>query len=276
MMIYQIIKIMGNNGHKFLLAFFIMFFSISFEIAQAIVAAPNLKDSGVVDRDLNGSIDPSVDYERFSGRVSDRSDKTRIFKIKVENNNVKFFRAGDLVLFKVNEHNETPYCKAYVRSVENFYFTIYVDQLKTCYPQEKYFRRGTVLQFYAKVLAVRVFEASKYREQLIERKKSFLQQLSGINHFIWSFDQERVKVAIEYDKEISRIQKQKQKALKDLVAKKHEKLILQQELKKQLYQLDDSLKFYRIERQEHLVDRWNNDHDQGLPFSQRPQIMRKP
>jgi len=36
-------------------------------------------------------IDPNVDYERFSGRVTDKDDDSRVMKIKVENNNTKFF-----------------------------------------------------------------------------------------------------------------------------------------------------------------------------------------
>lgn len=242
----------------------------------AVIIDPNLPNEGVLGRDNNNAIDPTVDYERFSGRVTDKDDSERIFKIKVENNNTKFFRAGDLALFKLNTKDKREYCKAFVRSVEDFHFTIYVESLAPCYSTSEYFRRGTTLQFYSKVLAYRVFEASKYREQLVLRKEDFLKQLNGINHYVWTFDQQKVKTAAEYDEEINKLQREKRRALDELITVKQEKLILQNELMKKLNELDESLTFYRVERQELMTDRWNLDHDAGLPFGQRPQEMKRP
>jgi hypothetical protein len=242
--------------------------------ALAVVIDPNFPDAGMVAPDNRGVIDPTVDYERFSGRVSDKDDTQRIFKIQVENNNTKFFRAGDLVLFKVNLQDNRDYCKAFVRSVEDFHFSVYVESLAPCYSNAEYFRRGTVLNFYSKVLAVRVFEASKYRDQLVVRKEDFLRQLNDINHFLWTFDQQKVKTAAQYDEEINRMQREKRKALDDLITLKQERLILQNELMRKLNELDDNLLFYRVERQELMTDRWNLDHDTGLPFGQRPQTLR--
>ena len=236
---------------------------------------PNLPEQGVLGPDNRGSIDPNVDYERFSGRVSDKDDSGRIFKVHVENNNTKFFRAGDLVQFKVNLKDNMEYCKAYVRNVEDFHFTIFVESLGPCYSTSEYFKRGTVLNFYSKQLALRVFEASKYREQLILRKEDFLKQLNDINHFIWTFDQQKVKVAADYDERINQLQREKRKALDDLITLKQERLVLQNELMGKLNELDESLLFYRVERQELMTDRWNSDHDQGLPFGQRPQELKK-
>ena len=243
--------------------------------AHAVTIVPNLPNEGVLDPDNRSAIDPNVDYEHFSGRVSDKDDSARIFKVNVENNNTKFFRAGDQVEFKVNLQANRDYCKAFVRNVEDFHFTIYVESLAPCYSSEEYFRRGTVLNFYSKQLALRVFEASKYREQLVVRKEDFLKQLNGINHFIWTFDQQKVKTAADYDQQINQLQREKRKALDDMITLKQERLVLQNELMKKLNELDESLLFYRVERQELMTDRWNLDHDSGLPFGQRPQDMKK-
>ena len=243
--------------------------------AHAVTIVPNLPNEGVLEPDNRSAIDPNVDYERFSGRVSDKDDSARIFKVNVENNNTKFFRAGDQVEFKVNLQANRDYCKAFVRNVEDFHFTIYVESLAPCYSNEEYFRRGTVLNFYSKQLALRVFEASKYREQLVVRKEDFLKQLNGINHFIWTFDQQKVKTATDYDQQINQLQREKRKALDDMITLKQERLVLQNELMKKLNELDESLLFYRVERQELMTDRWNLDHDSGLPFGQRPQDMKK-
>ncbi|MCM2348877.1 MAG: hypothetical protein NDI69_02580 [Bacteriovoracaceae bacterium] len=254
---------------------FCMLLFLTTTLAQAVVVVPNLPDDGVLDPPNRNSIDPNVDYERFSGRVSDKDDASRIFKIQVENNNTKFFRAGDQVLFKLNLKEKEEFCKGFVRSVEDFHFTIFVESLAPCYSSTEYFRRGTVLNFYSKTLALRVFEASKYREQLVLRKEDFLKQLNDINHFLWTFDQQKVKTAADYDEEINRLQREKRKALDDMITLKQERLVLQNELMKKLNELDESLLFYRVERQELMTDRWNSDHDLGLPVGQRPQQMKR-
>lgn len=242
---------------------------------HALVLVPNLPNAGVLEVDNRGTMNPETDYENFSGRVSDKDDSGRIFKVHVENNNSKFFRAGDEVLFKLNLKENRDFCKGFIRSVEDFHFTMYVENLAPCYSASEYFRRGTVLNFSSPILAQRIFEATKYREQLIVRKEDFLRQLNDINHFIWTFDQQKVKTAASYDEEINRLQREKRKALDDLVTLKHERLVLQNELMKKLNELDGSLQFYRVERQELLTDRWNSDHDVGLPFGQRPQEIKK-
>jgi hypothetical protein len=260
---------MRTFGHFCLVIFFFL------NAASAVVVVPNLPSAGLVGPQNNGGIDPNVDYERFSGRVSDKDDSSRIFKIQVENNNTKFFRAGDQVLFKVNLRENRNYCKASVRNVEDFHFTIYVESLAPCYSTEEYFKRGTILNFYSKTLALRVFEATKYRQQLIVRKDDFLKQLNDINHFLWTFDQQKVKTAADYDEQINKLQREKRKALDDMIELKQERLVLQNELMKKLNELDESLLFYRVERQELMTDRWNLDHDQGLPVGQRPQQIRQ-
>ena len=242
---------------------------------NAVILTPSYPKEGFLEADNRGQINPEIDYERFSGRVSDKDDSSRIFKIKVENNNAKFFRAGDLVLFKVNLQDRRDYCKAFVRNVEDFHFTVYVESLAPCYSSEKYFLRGTVLNFFSKALGIRVFEATKYREQLIVRKEDFLKQLNDINHFLWTFDQQKVKTAAHYDEEINRLVREKRKALDDMISLKQERLNLQNELMGKLSELDESLKFYRVERQELITDRWNSDHDAGLPFGQRPQAIKQ-
>lgn len=260
---------MRTFGHFSLLFFFAL------NAAFAVVAVPNLPSEGVASPDNRGVIDPNIDYERFSGRVSDKDESGNILKIKVENNNTKFFRAGDQVLFKVNLKNDKEYCKAFVKAVEDFHFTISVESLRPCYSSHEYFRRGTVLNFYSKALALRVFEASQFRDQLILKKEDFLKQLNDINHFLWTFDQEKVKTAAQYDERINELQREKRKALDDMISLKEERLTLQNELMKNLNELDESLNFYRVERQELMTDRWELDHDQGLPFGQRPQKIRQ-
>jgi hypothetical protein len=262
---------MSPFGH-FKLILFLLSFTLP---AWGIIVDPQLPMDGVVSPDVKGDMNPNLDYERFSGRVSDKDDSGKILKIQVENNNTKFFRSGDSVKFKVNTHADADYCQGYVRNVEDFHFTIFVETLDPCHKRGQYFPRGTVLNFNAKILAQRVYEAMKYRDQLVVRKEDFLKQLNDTNHFLWTFDQQKVQVAAKYDDEINRLQREKRKALDDMIALKQERLILQNELMTRLTDLDGSILFYRIERQDLMTDRWNSDHDAGLPFGQRPQPIKR-
>jgi hypothetical protein len=244
--------------------------------AWATLMVPNLPNKGVADPDNNNFIDPEVDYEIFTGRISDKDDSGTIFKVKVENNNTKFFRAGDKIKFTVAQHEADRECLAYVRSNEDFHFVITVENLSACFSDDIYLKRGTILNFKAPILSQRILEASKYREILILKKDGFLKQLNDINHFVWSFDQQKVKTAAEYDEKILAMQKEKQRAIDELIRKKQEYLVLQNELMGRLNSIDESLNYYKIDRHEYITDRWNMDHDMSLPFPQRPQKMKKP
>jgi len=263
---------MKLNGQRGLLFFFVLVLPLT---AWAIGVEPKLPDEGVLSPNVNDGMDPTLNYDVFTGRVSDKDDSGRIFKVRSENNNSKLFRAGDTLYFRVQEHESRDRCKGFVRNVEDFYFSMYVENLAPCWHYKEYFRRGTVLIFESKVLAERAFEATKYRDILILRKEDHLKQLNGINHFLWTFDQQKIKVAAEYDERILELQKLKQSALDDLVTKKEEKITLQAVLQKKLVEMDEALKLYRVERQELITDRWNLDHDMALPVGQRPQDMKK-
>jgi len=250
----------------------ILFFS---NFVSATIVTPKHPHEGVLDTDNNKFIDPKVDYEKFIGRVSDKDDKGRVLKIHVENNNTKFLKSGDVVFFKVNNMDQGRFCKAFVRSVEDFYFSIFVQQFKPCWPEDKYFPRGMQLNFEAKIMSQRVFEASKFRELLLLRKDGFLKQLSQVNNFLWSFEQQKVKTAASYDQQINELKQAKRKAMNNLLRLRQENIILQTDLTKKLDSLDESLEHYTVERQEHLLDRWDLDHDSGLPMGQRPQDFKK-
>ena len=49
--------------------------------------------------------DPKHDYSTFTGRVTDRDDTASIVKISSENRNIKFFRSGDMVRFRLASKN---------------------------------------------------------------------------------------------------------------------------------------------------------------------------
>ena len=218
--------------------------------------------------------DTSVDYSKFSGRVTDRDATTSIVKISSENKNVKFFRAGDLVEFKIQTNKDSENCQGYVRSIEENYFVMFVKDLFPCFPKEEYFRRGTVLVMTSLKLAMRVREASVYRGALINKKKDFMGQLNGINQDIWNFEERKIQVAADFDKKIVEMEKQKLKALDQILGQKNDQIRLQRELAYRLDTIDKELIFYRIEKEELLFDRWHLDHDLGYPVYDRPEEVR--
>jgi hypothetical protein len=213
--------------------------------------------------------DPSFDYSRFTGRVTDRDDTNSIVKITSENKNIKFLRSGDLLRFKLAAR-DSRLCRGYVRSVEKKYVVIYVQDITLCWGVGEYFRRGSMLTFRSDTLAARVRDASTYRIVLLKRRRDFFKQLNDVNHFVWSYEQERVKLAAEYDERITALRQAKQKAMDMLASKKKDSINLQRELAYRLDKLDKDLEFYRIDKDEPKIDRWHLDHDLGKPVHHRP------
>jgi hypothetical protein len=224
--------------------------------------------------DADSFYDETFDYENFSGRVTDRDATTSIVKISSENKNVKFFRAGDLVEFKVQSNKEGEYCQGFVRSLEPDYFVMYIKDLFPCFPKEEYFRRGTALIMHSEKLAQRVREASVYRASLMTKKKDFMGQLNGINNGIWNFEERKVQVAADYDRRIAEIEKEKLHALDEILSKRNDEIRLQRELAFRLDTIDKELDFYRIDKHELMFDRWHLDKDLGLPVYDRPEEIR--
>lgn len=218
--------------------------------------------------------DVNFDYDSFSGRVTDRDATTSIVKISSENKNVKFFRAGDLVEFKIQSNKESEYCQGFVRSIEPDYFVMYTKDLGPCFPKEEYFRRGTALIMRSEKLGQRVREASVYRASLINKKKDFMGQLNGINGEVWNFEERKIQVAADYDRRIVEMEKEKLRALDELLNRKNDQIKLQRELAYRLDNIDKELDFYRIEKQELMFDRWHLDKDLGYPVYDKPEEIR--
>lgn len=225
--------------------------------------------------DSDSFYDTKYDYAIFSGRVTDRDSTASIVKISSENRNVKFFRAGDLVEFKIhNSSKDADYCQGFVRSIEEHYFVMFVKDLFPCFPKEEYFRRGTALIMQSQKLAQRVREASVYRASLINKKRDFMGQLNGINSDIWNYEERKIQTAAEYDRKIAEMEKEKLRALDTLLTKRSDQIKLQRELAYRLDNIDKELRFYRIEKDELLFDRWHMDKDLGYPIYDRPDEIR--
>lgn len=233
----------------------------------------NLKQETLV-IDADSFYDPKFDYTRFSGRVTDRDATASIVKISSENKNTRFFRAGDLIEFKIQNNKESEYCQGFVRSIEPDYFVMYAKDLFPCFPKEEYFRRGTALIMRSEKLAQRVREASVYRASLLNKKKDFMGQLNGINNGIWNFEERKIQVAADFDRKINELEKEKIKALDDLLSRKNDELKLQRELAYRLDNIDKELDFYRLEKHEPLFDRWHMDQDLGYPVYEKPEEIR--
>ncbi len=215
--------------------------------------------------------DPTFDYSFFMGRVTDRDSKGHIFKIESQTKNTRLFRVGDKLEFLVNNSVVDERCKSYIRSVEKGHFVIYVPDIWPCWKKHDYFRRGTILRFFSSILLDRVKDASAHRLVLMKRKNDLFKQLNQVNHFLWSFEQKRISLAANYDKEILRLRRKKQEAVDDILITKEDKLKLQRKIVYYLDQIEKDLEFYRIEKKDQNLDRWYADNDLGLPVVKRPQ-----
>jgi hypothetical protein len=224
--------------------------------------------------DADTFYDPNVDYSHFSGRVTDRDATGSILKVASETKNVRFFHAGDFIEFKIQTQGKTESCNSYVRSIEENYFVIYVKDIEPCFTNTEYFRRGTVLLMYSEKLAQRVKEASIYRASLILKKKDYMQQLNHINQNIWNFEERKIQLAAEYDRKIIEAEKDKMRAIGELLSKKNDEIRLQKELISRLDSVDKEFIFYRIEKDDLMFDRWHLDHDLSVPVYDQPEALR--
>lgn len=224
--------------------------------------------------DTDSFFDESFDYSKLSGRVTDRDATASIIKVSSENKNIRFFRAGDLVKFKIQNQSESDFCEGHVRSNELNYFVLFVKDIYPCFKNQDFLRRGSAIVMESSKLAERIREASIYRASIINRKKDFLIQLNSINTEVWNFEEQKVKVATEFDEKIAKIQSEKIKALDALLSRRIDLIRLQKELAYRLDGLDEELKFYKLEKDEPLFDRWHKDQDLGLPVIEKPEPLR--
>ena len=211
--------------------------------------------------------DPAKDYSRFFGRVTDKNDAERVLKIQSNTRNVHFLKIGDLLTFeiKIGVAKKHP-CRAHVKSSgEADYLVIRVEELGPCWDRSRYFRRGTFLYFTSPVMQTRVRDAMAFRTLLLRRKEDFLGQLNDINHFLASYDQQKLLAVSLYERKIVELQRRKQKSKNSLAGKKNDYLRLQREMVRELSALDKDLKFYRIHPEEDNRDGWKTELRFGLP-----------
>ncbi len=237
------------------------------------VNAPNYPEEGLLREDQKGFLDPGVDYQKLVARVTDRDKSGHTFKLKSENKNSKFLRSGDRLAFTIGDKGKR-FCYGTVKDVEDQHFILHVSDLDLCYDSHLYFKRGTTLYFKSKVLEERVSSAAKFRRELILKRSDFLKQLSQINHYLWTYDQKKMQLAAEYDAQIVELQRQKRKALDDLVTRKKDNMQLQVRLKREMDEIDNSLEFYQIDRQEIFSDRWYSEVSDNPSLGPMPQQLK--
>jgi hypothetical protein len=241
-------------------------------LAELFMVAPII--AAVDPKDMDPFYDFNARYDFFEGRVSDRDTTSSIFKISSTNANIKYFKVGDPLRFQVSRAGKGDYCEANVRDVEHGFIVIYVKNLGPCWPDQEYMRRGTILHFNSDTLARRVEESSLYRMVLLKRREDFFKQMNEINHFIWSYDQQKILLASEFDKKIVELQQQKQKAIDELLNKKKYNIHLQKELAYRLDVLDKDIEFYRITPTEG-DNLWQRDQHLGKSVGTRPQAIKE-
>jgi hypothetical protein len=230
--------------------------------------------SATLKLDPDSFYDPTFDYSRFSGRVTDRDTASTIVKVSSETKNVKYLHAGDFIEFKIQSQPSSEFCGGYVRSIEENYFVMFIKDVSICSPNTEYFRRGTVLIMHSQKLSQRVKEASIYRAGLIAKKKDYLEQLNKINQSIWTFEERKIQLAAEYDRKIIELDKDKMKAIGEMLAQKNDDMRIQKELIARLDTLDSEFDYYRIEKEDLVFDRWHLDHELGLPVYTKPEEIR--
>ena len=205
-----------------------------------------------------------IDYSYFYGRVSDLSKDQKMIRFSTENRNIKLFRAGDTLRFRVIKDKDGEECIGHVRDSDENYLVFSVTSYAPCLGDRLKMRIGNILRVNSEALFSRIKDAKVFREVLKKRKKDFLSQLNEVNTWLWTFKQQKLKSTAKYDQEISKLQLAKQQEISNLNLKRKDYLHLQRELKFRLDKLDQDLELYRIENSKVLRDRWAKDRDLGI------------
>ena len=201
----------------------------------------------------------------FTARMTDRDDSLRTLKMSSENSYTRFFKKGDALQFHLPRKKDRR-CDGFIKGAEEGFFVVSVKNLDSCWDKSEYFRRGTLLTIYSPKLRSRVFGAKNYKLILKGRRDDHLKQLNEINHFIWSYDQQRIQLAASFDEQIIAIEKERQEALRELTNRKRDSTRLQQSLTYQLDKLEKDLSFYNVEKEDLLVDKQHLYDPFGLPI----------
>ena len=228
-----------------------------------------------VKEEIGAFYDTSEDYSKTVARITDRDATGTVFKVKGEDENLKFLRSGDLIMFHMPGKNKKEKCEGYVRSAEFDYLIIFVKDSMKCWKSDGHIRLGTILKIYSDDLDARVAEASIHRVALLKRKNDYVLQLRSINNFVWSYNAKRVQVSADYDQKILDMKDQKARALSSISLKKKNSINLQDDLAFKLDKIEKELEFYRVRAREFYSDRWFMDHDLGKPINKRPQPLKK-
>lgn len=214
--------------------------------------------------------EPQQDYSRFMGRVTDKNREENILKVETEAGNARLLKTGDMVEFRP-QYLGIPggLCRGFVRDTEEKHIVFSVEALSLCSKKE-YFRRGTLLSFFSPVLPRRVRDAVTLRARLLERREDFYNQLNDINHFIWSYDQQKVLARTGYERQIADLRRRMARSLNALISKKNDYIRLRGELARRLDAMDKDLAFYALNAPSRQKEFWEYDHESNLPVLKGP------
>ena len=115
----------------------------------------------------------SKDYAHFYGRMTDASDDGKLLRIHTENKNIKLFRSGDIILFKLTKHRDGNSCRGTVRDTDGNYLVFSVSSFTPCSLDGDRLRVGSLIKPESTTLSERVSDARVYRDVLYKRKDDF-------------------------------------------------------------------------------------------------------
>ena len=113
------------------------------------------------------------DYSHFYGRVTDVSEDRKVLRVNTENKNIKLFRAGDVLHFKLTKSRNNESCVGYVRDIDGDYLVYSVTSFAACSIDGDSLRVGTLIKLESKQLSERISDALVFREVLQKRKDDF-------------------------------------------------------------------------------------------------------
>ncbi len=185
----------------------------------------------------------SIAYTKVPLRMTDKSENLKLFKMALKSNKTKGLKLGDNLEFSINKNQKL--CTGIVKTLEDAYLTIYVEDISSCWDKKQMLRRGVVFNFSGNMIEERDIEKRLTRKELEAKRKDFINQLNDINIYFYSFDLKRKKIEAEYNNKIRLLKLEKVKALEQLYRDRKAKADIQLRLKNDLKRVKEAKRYLR-------------------------------
>ncbi|MDO9182759.1 MAG: hypothetical protein Q7U04_10135 [Bacteriovorax sp.] len=193
----------------------------------------------------------------FSGRISRINQATKLVRIKVDFDNIKYLNPKDKIEFW-DEKNNNQKCKSFIMGRTSDYLLLKIPELGTC-EKYLYFTNGAYFKFYSEDLRNNIVMGKEVVTILLKKRMAVLGQLEGRNKEITSHVEQVNAVNSRYQTLREKLDQEWQKELHALDEDNTFAVRSFKDLERRRDEIDQKLEQYKIKDENLTLDRWSLD-----------------